>query len=571
MALNRSFNKHTDSPHYVYEADGTKLTTKVSAPDWANISQWRDQYGMKDVTADDTYKNPAYTGNFYANYSYPRYTSPTAGASYSYGGARPTWNWNDSGKPAPYSYDKAAPDFAWDKDAPTFQWDESGKPGEFSYDKAAPEYNNAYQEQINAMVDSILNRDKFQYDYSQDPLYKQYAEAYGRNGRQAMNDTYAQMAARTGGLASSYAGTAAQGAYNNYMQALNDKIPELYQIAYSMYSDEGNNMRNNLSMIQGLENTDYGRYMDALGQYNTDRNFAYNQWADQMNQYNTDRNFALDRHQLDLGQYNADRNFGLDQYQLALNQYNNDRNFDYGQWQDQMNQYNIDRNFDYGRYADELAQYNADRNFGFNAWADSMDRAENAAKMQYNANVDAYNAAMQAAQSNGVSGANNKQGNSGSPTVGSEAIDILKELSGSGATTYMEAINFLQNNKKRFNLTDSMMKEMAQGFVDSLTKNNDSVPGTKKNNTTAAKDSGMYPYNRRNLDQLYKTATMPSLGNATFDKTFDGKPYIQWNGNQYWSTEDFLKDAVNADLTDGEREMLNAKLAPYGISLKGKK
>lgn len=215
---------------------------------------------------------------------------------------------------------------------------------QYSYGKA-PTYTSKYQDQINSMVDAILNREKFSYDYNKDPLYQQYAEAYTRNGQQAMNDTYAQMSARTGGLASSYAGTASQQAYNRYMDALNDKIPELYQLAYSMYQDEGNTMRNNLGMVQGLESTDYSRFLDDLSQWNTDRDWNYNVWKDNLSRqeaaarsaYNNRlaaydaRDQLIDAHN---AQVDADYQKALDDFIASTPKYDskNADQYDYGVW-----------------------------------------------------------------------------------------------------------------------------------------------------------------------------------------------------------------------------------------------
>lgn len=149
----------------------------------------------------------------------------------------------------------------------------------FSYE-SAPSYTNRYDEQINDLAEEILNRDPFSYNYAEDPLYQYYANMYQRNGDRAMRDTLGEMAARTGGLGSSYAGSVSQQTYNNYMQGLNDVIPELYNLAYSMYQDEGNTERANLEMLQALESGDYTKYLNLLNQYNTDRSFDYGVYSD---------------------------------------------------------------------------------------------------------------------------------------------------------------------------------------------------------------------------------------------------------------------------------------------------
>jgi len=149
----------------------------------------------------------------------------------------------------------------------------------FSY-ASAPAYISRYQQQIDELTASLLGRTPFSYDAESDPLYQQYKASYTRQGQQAMQDTLAQISARTGGLASSYAGTAGQQAYDRYMAALADKLPELQQLAYEMYLSGEDRDRSNLSTLLSLENSDYSRYQDALSQRNADRSFAYGQYAD---------------------------------------------------------------------------------------------------------------------------------------------------------------------------------------------------------------------------------------------------------------------------------------------------
>lgn len=171
--------------------------------------------------------------------------------------------------------------------------------GGFSYE-AAPTYTSRYQNQIDNLTRQILNREAFSYDPEKDPTYQQYKESYTRSGERAMQDTLGQVSARTGGLASSYAGSAAQQTYDNYMGALADKIPELKQLAYSMYQDEGNTQRANLEMLVALEQGDYAKYADLLAQYNTDRSFDYGVHRDNISdeRYNNEWNYSVGRDQI---------------------------------------------------------------------------------------------------------------------------------------------------------------------------------------------------------------------------------------------------------------------------------
>jgi hypothetical protein len=157
---------------------------------------------------------------------------------------------------------------------------------------------------IQQMSDQLLNQEPFSYDPYSDPLYKLYAQQYTSGGQSAMQNTLAQIAARTGGLASSYAGTAAQQAYNGYMSQLANKIPELYQLAYGMYRDRVNDQRENIGLLQGLSDSDYNRYAN-------ERNFAYQNYLS-----NRDYNYQVGRDKVEDSR--ADYQFETEMNQKAL-------------------------------------------------------------------------------------------------------------------------------------------------------------------------------------------------------------------------------------------------------------
>lgn len=172
-------------------------------------------------------------------------------------------------------------------------------------------YLSRYQARIDALADAILNRDPFSYDKEKDPLYLQYKDTYTRGGQRGMQDTLAQVSARTGGLASSYAESAAQQTYNNYMSQLADKVPELYQLAYSMYMDDLTQDRNDLSMLMGLDDTAYGRWSD-------ERNFGYNAYRDQVADRQWQQQFDYQKVQDALAQQNWQTQWDYQLQQDAL-------------------------------------------------------------------------------------------------------------------------------------------------------------------------------------------------------------------------------------------------------------
>lgn len=173
----------------------------------------------------------------------------------------------------------------------------SNKPGD---------YTSSWQSQLNDILQQINNREKFSYDLNGDALYQQYKNQYMLQGQKAMMDTMGQAATMTGGYGNSYAQSVGQQAYQGYIQQLNDKVPELYQLALSKYQMEGDEMKDRASLIAQMENQDYGRYRDQVSDYNaeldrlqsrydTERDYDYGKWIDDRNyQYQQDRDKVSD-------------------------------------------------------------------------------------------------------------------------------------------------------------------------------------------------------------------------------------------------------------------------------------
>ena len=193
--------------------------------------------------------------------------------------------------------------------------------GEFTYEKA-PEYSSKYQGQIDDLLDDILNRPEFSYDPESDPRYGAYKKEYAREGQRATADTMGQMAAMTGGMPSTAAAVAGQQAGDYYASQMADKIPELYELAYSMYRDEGDSMRLNMDLLTALEQGDYNKYLNALTQHNNDRNFAYGVYSDQW-----DRNYQLDRDGVNDSRYDMEWNYGVGRDELEDSRYQDETEY----------------------------------------------------------------------------------------------------------------------------------------------------------------------------------------------------------------------------------------------------
>ena len=134
--------------------------------------------------------------------------------------------------------------------------------------QGAPKYENPWDAELENSYNAIVNRPAFDYNADEDPYYKQYEQRYTDLGQRAMRDTIGQTAALTGGYSNTYSQYAGQESYNAYMAALADKGLELEQRAYDRWRDVGDDLYRQYQMVGDLADTFYGRYRDAISDYN---------------------------------------------------------------------------------------------------------------------------------------------------------------------------------------------------------------------------------------------------------------------------------------------------------------
>ena len=181
------------------------------------------------------------------------------------------------------------------------------------YDAAAAKLNGlqspdpldpTYWASVQAAQDKINNREKFSYDLNGDALYQQYKDKYIQQGKMAMQDTMGQAAALTGGYGNSYAATAGNQAYQAHLQNLNDVVPELWQMAYDRYNQEGQDLLNQYTMAKDAYATKYGEHADQMAQYNADRSYL--------------QAVADSLYQRDYGAWNDNRTFEYGQHRDSI-------------------------------------------------------------------------------------------------------------------------------------------------------------------------------------------------------------------------------------------------------------
>ena len=179
----------------------------------------------------------------------------------------------------------------------------------------------------------IMNREKFSYDLNGDALYQQYKDQYMRQGQMAMEDTMGQAAALTGGYGNSYAQQVGQQAYNGYLRQLNDRVPELYQLALDQYNREGQELYNQYALHSDRYAQKYGEHRDKVSDYNTKLNYLT---EDARYRDTTGYNRHMDNNEI----LNRDYRDGVGDWQAALdragNDYWNEKNFGYGQHSDSL-------------------------------------------------------------------------------------------------------------------------------------------------------------------------------------------------------------------------------------------
>lgn len=275
-------------------------------------------------------------------------------------------------------------------------------------------YRSQYGNNINALINNMANR-KFAYDVNADALYNQYKKNYMNQGKLAMQDTIGQAAAMTGGYGNSYAATVGNQAYQSYLEKLNDRIPELYQLALDRYNTEGADMQNLYSMMANQEAQEYGKYRDTVGDYQTDRGYydaqlqnlrtmGQNLWGQNWNNYWN----AADR--TDTNRQNA--------VNTALNLYGQD--------------------WDNYHWAENQTQHNYEQAVAEDQW--NADFAENQRQFNENQAQAAAQAAAELAyqREKALAGTGSNNNNTWSNNNNNNA-SIIKDMSGSAGVKNFES------------------------------------------------------------------------------------------------------------------------------------
>ena len=210
------------------------------------------------------------------------------------------------------------------------------------------DFNWVDEGKINYYTSKYENRGKFSYDFNTDALYQQYKDKYIKQAKMASADVMGQAAAMNGGYGSSYAQTVGNQAYQANLEQLNDVIPELYQLAYDKYNQEGQDLLNMISLLRGERDFAYGQYNDEYTKLANDRDYWSNMYNNLYNRdytkYSDDRNFEQTNHNTaESYKYNEYRDSVADnqwqaEFDEAKRQYDEQMAFQKQQYDDSQNQ-----------------------------------------------------------------------------------------------------------------------------------------------------------------------------------------------------------------------------------------
>lgn len=229
----------------------------------------------------------------------------------------------------------------------------------------------SYTDQIKDLMGQIMNREDFEYDVDKDTLFQQALASAMGSGKSAMQDTIGQASALTGGYGSTYATSAGNQAYNAYIEDAYNNLPEYYNMALQAYQAEGQEMYQQLDMLNAADATEWGRTYDAWQSNFANAQQIYNQaygaWQDSVtNAYNS-ANLQLSEHdQLVTNAYNL--------YVTSKDSADTLYAKEYQTWQDKVSQatqlagmqqtdYWNQTELDYKKEQDRIAQSNWDKQY----------------------------------------------------------------------------------------------------------------------------------------------------------------------------------------------------------------
>jgi chemotaxis protein histidine kinase CheA len=147
---------------------------------------------------------------------------------------------------------------------------------------------NEYYELAQQITNMAAQKDYS--DWTKSDQYQSLADRYGSQGKMTMQNVLGQISSRTGGLASSYATTAAQQQYNDYMA-------QLEAAAQNQYGEYRSDLLENANLAMTMGDKDYQQYLNEQSQQSSNNSAALDAIYNLLGIYQNDSNTAYNQQQ----------------------------------------------------------------------------------------------------------------------------------------------------------------------------------------------------------------------------------------------------------------------------------
>lgn len=166
---------------------------------------------------------------------------------------------------------------------------------------SAPEtrqYERPYEELQTEQLSKILEYPDFDYDPKEDPSYQAFVRQATRKGNEAFQNNLAQISAATGGRPSSWAGTVASRAREDYALQASEAVGQFEQMAYEKYRDQRDHQFNVFEAVNYMDDKEYARYQDSINQAWKEYEAEYDKYAAEIDSRQRKIQNAYDRTEL---------------------------------------------------------------------------------------------------------------------------------------------------------------------------------------------------------------------------------------------------------------------------------
>ena len=222
-------------------------------------------------------------------------------------------------------------------------------------------YNSKYSGALDSILAEIQNPKPFKYSFNDDELFKYYADLETQNAKKANINAQGQAAALTGGYGNSYGAAAGAQAYQEALLPLYERGMQLAQFARDNYDKDQQRPYDQLAALQGMDESEYGRYRDTMSDwrqdeqnardvYENERNFGYNEYMDALNN-------ALNIGKMESDSFRADQDeaYRRDTFQQSINEFNANNELDWANLQEKQRQFDADLSEEQRQFNQQIA------------------------------------------------------------------------------------------------------------------------------------------------------------------------------------------------------------------------